>query len=227
MSKRKENPTTKENITNDIQKADAVRLSFDEIIKNNLVESELINRATAQGVDLYTCPLNPWKALLQEVGVILWSSDRKELKIDKQIHYNGCVRPSNYNMYDIYKIKQLCNVYIYISHKYNKLISISYFAYMCNMMCNDMYSILDINNHPESLTEFNNTRSEILKMIYNERENNIKEKCFESASPVGVIAIANREYNWSGTGQNNGITTGQAQRLDALPDISGLKALNG
>ena len=110
MSKKKAEQAEEKNITNDIQKADAVRLSFDEIINNNLIESELINRATAQGIDLYNCPLNPWKALLQEVGAILWSSDRKALKIDKQVHYNGCVRPSNYNMYDIFKIKQLCNV---------------------------------------------------------------------------------------------------------------------
>ena len=226
MSRKKENTTIKENITNDIQKADAVKMSFDDIIKNNLIEKTIEDRATYNNIDLQNCPLNHWKMILQEAGFLLWGEDRKPLRIEQGIVYHGAVRPSGKNTYDMYKIKKVCDVYVYLSHKYNKIISMPYFSYLLYMLGNELYNLLDNNQHNESLTEFNNIRTEILKKIYSEREENIKEKCLEASSPVGYIAIGNTEYGWNG-GTTQGITTGQAQRLDALPDLSGLKALNG
>lgn len=226
MSKRKENQTTKENTTNDIQKADAVRMSFNEIIKQNLIEKTIEDRATYNNIDLQNCPLNHWKMILQETGFLLWGEDRKPLRIEQGIIYHGAVRPSGKNTYDMQKIKKVCDIYIYLSHKYNKIISMSYFSYLLFMLGNELYNLLDNNQHNESLTEFNNIRTEILKKIYSEREENIKEKCLESSSPVGYIAIGNTEYGWNG-GTAQGIQTGTAQRLDTLPDLSGLKALKG
>lgn len=226
MSRKKENFTTKENITNDIQKADAVRMSFNEIIKKNLIEKTIEDRATYNNIDLQNCPLNHWKMILQETGFLLWGEDRKPLRIEQGIIYHGAVRPSGKNTYDMHKIKKVCDVYVYLSHKYNKIISMSYFSLLLFMFGTELYNLLDNNQHSESLTEFNNIRTEILKMIYSEREENIKEKCLEASSPVGYIAIGNTEYGWNG-GATQGITTGQAQRIDTLPDLSGLKALNG
>lgn len=226
MSRKKENQTTKENITNDIQKADAVQLSFDEIIKNDLIAKTIEDRATYNNIDLQNCPLNHWKMILQETGFLLWGEDRKTLRIEQGIIYHGAVRPSGKNTYDMQKIKKVCDIYIYLSHKYNKIISMSYFSYLLFMLGNELYNLLDNKQHNESLTEFNNIRTEILKKIYSEREENIKEKCLESSSPVGYIAIGNTEYGWNG-GTAQGIQTGTAQRLDSLPDLSGLKALKG
>ena len=220
MSRKKENTTTKENITNDIKKADAVRLSYDDIINNNLIEQTLTDRATQQGIDLYNCSLNPWKALLQEVGALLFA-DRDILKKPHPINKNLN------NIYDLYKINKITDIYLYLSKKYNKLVSVLSLSLLLNMNCTGLFNLLNNNNHLYSSAEFNTLRNDLYKKIYISREENIKDKCFEVSSPVGVIALANNEFGWNTGGQNNSITDQQTKPLNSLPSLQDIKALKG
>lgn len=201
-------------------------MDFEYIIKNNLIEQTLLNQAAAQNIDLYECKINPFKALLQETGAILFS-DKKILRLNRYNNnkYNIPVPTNEYNM--IY-INKICDIYIYISQKYNKCIGISYFGYLLNMNYNDIYNVLNINTHDNNIEyngiNFNNLRNNIIKRLRAERENNLKEKCIESPGAVGAIAIGNVENGWNLTpGQrsqdnnnNNMISVNSLPQINAI-----------
>lgn len=71
---------------------------------------------------------------------------------------------------------------------------------------------------------FNNIKLVIYKRLKGEREENLKEKCFESPGAVGTIAIGNVENGWNLTpGQkaitqdnNNILSLGQLPTLKAV-----------
>lgn len=200
--------------------------SVDDIIKNNLIENTMLQQAELSNINLYVCALNPWKAILQETGAILFH-DRKILKLNKYI-INKYNIPQPTNEINIIYINNLCDVYIYLSHKYNKLINMSYFGYMLNMTYNDIYCLLNSNTHDSNNiingVNVNTIRINIYKRLKAEREENLKEKCFESPGAVGTIAIGNVENGWNltpgqkaiNTADNNILSLGQLPTLKAI-----------
>ena len=75
-----------------------------------------------------------------------------------------------------------------------------------------MYKILNTNSdynyiNKSECDEFNNLRLYILKGLKSEREENLKEKCFESPGAVGTIAIGNIENGWNLSPGQKAITT--------------------
>lgn len=201
-------------------------LSYREIIDKNLIENTLLSIAEVNSFDLFTCPLNQFKYCLQETGKKLFF-DRNILKIEEGVllnHFN--YKP---NMIDIYKLSELCNIYINLSHKYNKLIHLTYYGYMINMYSTELYNILNDNNsynndfivlnsmyEAEKLTL---TKSSIYKRLKEEREQNIKERCYESNSAVGYIALGNTEFGWNAGQQAQSITTNIIS-VSALPQLN-------
>ena len=79
-------------------------------------------------------------------------------------------------------------------------------------------------NNNEVCKDFNNLSISIYKRLKGEREENLKEKCFESPGAVGTIAIGNVENGWNLTpGQkaitqdnNNILSLGQLPTLKAI-----------
>jgi len=209
----------------------AAPMDFEYIIKNNMIENTLLSLADQQGVDIYECKINPFKALLQETGAILFPYKTNILKI-KMIYdvnenvYN--IKRYNY-IYNIKYLYDIYNQYCYISHKYNKLISIMYYCYLCNIPYTTMYKILNTNSdynyiNKSECENFNQLRLYILKGLASEREENLKEKCFESPGAVGTIAIGNVENGWNltpgqkaiNTADNNILSLGQLPTLKAI-----------
>lgn len=219
-------------------------LTFYEIIQNNSIEKTLRDQAAAAGVDLYTCALNTWKALLQEVGSLLFPKSARVLKVQimrEKSAYN--IKNVNY-IYDLNKINVICDHYIYLSHKYNKLIAILYFSYLLNIDNDILYSVLKNNNRdniyniiPDNINDnidiniynnfvysanyFNTLKIKIYKKLKTERENNLKEKCFEAPGAVGAIAIGNTENGWNLTpGQKSAADHGEELlSIDSLPEL--------
>lgn len=222
-------------------------LTFYEIIQNNSIEKTLQDQAAAAGVDLYECNLNTWKALLQEAGALLFPKTARVLKVQimrEKSAYN--IKNVNY-IYDLNKINIICDHYIYLSHKYNKLIAVLYFSYLLNIDNDILYSVLKNNNRDNniyniipdninnnidiniyndfvySVSYFNTLKIKIYKKLKTERENNLKEKCFEAPGAVGAIAIGNTENGWNLTpGQKSTADhDGELLSIDNLPDLLG------
>lgn len=202
-------------ITDQEEKNAPGNMEFENIIKNNMVENTIKSLADQQNIDLYECKLNPFKALLQETGAILFPGNQLKIKVCTHKNYN--IPCYNY-IYDFRKLDKLCNIYIYLSHKYNKIINVLYFGYLCNIYNNNIYTILstnnnyncydnDDNNNNNCIREFNNIKTSIYKRLKNEREENLKEKCIESVGAVGVIAVGNVENGWNLSPGQKSITT--------------------
>ena len=204
----------------------AAPMDFEYIIKNNMIENTLLSLANQQGIDIFSCALNPWKALLMECGALLFPGN--ELKIFINIHDNNYnnISCKNY-VYDFNKLNTVCNIYIHLSYKYNKIINVLYYGLLCNIKNNSIYTILSTNhnyNNNEVCKDFNNLSISIYKRLKGEREENLKEKCFESPGAVGTIAIGNVENGWNLTpGQkaitqdnNNILSLGQLPTLKAI-----------
>lgn len=202
----------------------AAPMDFEYIIKNNMIENTLLSLADHQGIDIFSCALNPWKALLMETGAILFSHN--ELKIKVNTHNINNIPCINY-IYDFNKLNIVCDVYVYISYKYNKLINVLYYGCLCNIKNNNIYTILSSGNNYNDLEiakDFNNIKISIYKRLKCEREENLKEKCFESPGAVGTIAIGNVENGWNlapgqkaiNTADNNILSLGQLPTLKAI-----------
>lgn len=192
-------------------------MDFDSIVSNNIIQDTLEAQADAQGADLDKMPLGSWKALLQEVGAIVFS-DREVFKIPHPIN------PKLNKVYDLKKIDKACDIYLYISNKYNKLISILNFSYFLNIDCDTLYDILNNNKRPQSSIEFSTTRNQIIKKLSRSREECLKDKAFSCSSPVGVIALGNTEFAWNGNGGQ--IEQGQQKQLavDSLPTLQAIES---
>ena len=204
----------------------AAPMDFEYIIKNNMIENTLLSLANQQGIDIFSCALNPWKALLMECGALLFPGN--ELKIFINIHDNNYnnISCKNY-VYDFNKLNTVCNIYIHLSYKYNKIINVLYYVLLCNIKNNSIYTILSTNhnyNNNEVCKDFNNLSISIYKRLKCEREENLKEKCFESPGAVGTIAIGNVENGWNltpgqkaiNTADNNILSLGQLPTLKAI-----------
>lgn len=209
-----------------IETATGQRLGFTEIIQGNYIESVLQSVADKNGIEnIMSCPLNPWKALLQETGFLLWGKDRKALKLDKPTHFHGSINSSNYNIYDLNKLNIICDIYIFLSHKYNKLISILNFGYFLNIDSTLIYNILNADYHTQSLDEFNTRRNEIMQKLSINRHENLKDKCYESNGAIGVIAIGNTEYGWNGNGNGNeNGPNNKTLSISTLPQLNAIES---
>ena len=215
----------KKNINQDTP-GTAAPMDFEYIIKNNMIENTLLSLADQQGIDIFSCALNPWKALLMECGALLFPGN--ELKIYINIHDNNYNNiPCKNYVYDFNKLNTVCNIYIHLSYKYNKIINVLYYGLLCNIKNNSIYTILGTNhnyNNNEVCKDFNNISISIYKRLKGEREENLKEKCFESPGAVGTIAIGNVENGWNltpgqkaiNTADNNILSLGQLPTLKAI-----------
>ena len=167
-----------------------VVIKSDQIeIYNNDFEEAIAAACEEFGIeDLKREGQRPWKAVLQYVGKRVFP-DTTVLKSNKRVMHTGNYIPTNNNSYDYELLNILCDYYIMLSNKYNKLISIVAFSYMCNMN----QDIIDkwADNEPSS------TSFHIWKKLRHNREDCLKDKNYDSNNVVGAISIGNQEYNWN------------------------------
>lgn len=158
-------------------------------IYNNDFEEAIAAACEEFGIeDLKHEGQRPWKAVLQYVGKRVFP-DTTVLKSNKRVLYQGNSIPTNNNSYDYELIDALCDYYIMLSNKYNKLISIIAFSYMLNIPTNTIDVWKD--TEPSTLT------FKIWKKLSLNREDCLKDKNFDSNNVVGAISIGNQEYNWN------------------------------
>lgn len=126
-----------------------------------------------------------WKAVLQLVGKEVFSNKNILKSKELQIH-DGNTIPTNNNRYDYNILNSLCDYYIFISNKYNKIASIEGFSYFTNIE----RRVINSWKHHES----NSLSRCIYEKISDTRLDNFKDNALDNPNVIGTIAVGNWEY---------------------------------
>lgn len=128
-----------------------------------------------------------WKAVMHYVGKRVFP-DNKVLKDKNTVWLEGNRIPTNNNRYDYNILNILCDYYIQLSRRYNKLISTVAFSEMVNIPTTTMDLWRD--------TEPSTATFKIWKKLQNDREDSLKDKAVDSGNVMGVFQVGRREYQW-------------------------------
>ena len=180
------------------------------IIHRSELDEAIYSACQELGIeDLKSEGQRPWKAVLMLVGERLFK-DTKILKQSNNIYNNTGLlnnNPSNCNAYDYDKLLKLCDDYILLSSKYNKLVSTMAFSFMCCIPTTtiDLWKDADPSD----------SRFKIWKKLQANREDCLKDKGYDSNNVVGTISIGNTEFGWSMPGVRD--SQKSTQTAAALP----------
>ena len=191
----------------------------DIVIYDNDIEEAIFEACDKFDIDdLKKEGQRPWKAVLQYVGKRVFP-DKSILK-SKTLHtYNNNNIPTNNNSYNHELINNLCDYYILLSDKYNKLVSTVAFGYFVNIP-------------KDTIDEWKNTdlsslTFRIWKKLQENREDCLKDKNYDSSNVVGAISIGNTEFGWNMPGvsressKSNRLSLEDIQNnIQSLPDLS-------
>lgn len=194
------------------QVEDVILINIDDVvIYHDDVEVAIAQACEKLGIDdLKKEGQRPWKAVLQLVGKTLFP-DNKILK-DKGLYSNNNNNiMTNNNRFNYKLLNELCDYYVILSNRYNKLISIVAFSYMINI---DATTIDEWKNAEPSSLNFL-----IYKKLRLNREDCLKDKNYDSNNVVGAISIGNTEYNWNMPGVNRPFENPKALSFSELPKL--------
>lgn len=207
-------------------------MSFQKIANISYIDNMLWDAATVLDIDnIKECNINEFKAILQYAGARLFPKKSNILKIENNIFINGYNKLTNNNMYDFYKLDIICDIYIFLSHKYNKLIHLTYYGYLINISASNIHDLLNKELHNSDINildnyvnlynsrKLNSIRIEILKKLKEERINNYIEKCY-NAGGLPLVASINHEFGWNqgGSNENNNISCLSVNELPQITD---------
>lgn len=132
-----------------------------------------------------------WKAVLEHVGKHIFP-DNSVLRDKSMVMLDNHTIPTDCNRYNYNILSVLCDYYIYLSNKYNKLVSSVAFAYFVNIPTNtvDTWGYLG-----ESENGLSNLGFMIWKKLQDNRLDCIKDKTYDNGNVTGSIAVGNWEYS--------------------------------
>lgn len=139
-----------------------------------------------------------WKAVCHYVGKRVFP-DRKMFRNNGLVNIDGNIIPSNCNRYDTDILNILCDYYILLSRRYNKIISTVAFSEFVNIP----RDTIDTWGWEGNRNKLNNSGSKIHKKLHNEREDALKDKCLDNGNVMGTFQVGRREYNWDVPGVSN------------------------
>lgn len=164
--------------------------------------------------DMSLEPQGKWNAALLYINKYVFNGTNK-LKLNKP--YDNCnhidnLSKSNCNAYDVDKVNDLCNIYIYLCEMYDKEISIMGF---CKLSGIEWATIgLWAHEKPSS------PRFAIYQKLHREREESLSNKLVTGGrNPVGVIAVLNRQFGWASPYTADSNRQKQALTADQLPQL--------
>ena len=144
-------------------------------------------------------------------------NDNSILK-DKQLYDNTCML-TNYNRYNYNILNNICDEYIYISDKYNKLCSTVAFSNWCNIDCGVIDNWrLNKESSPKSY--------EIWQKLQGIRKDCIKDRAYDNKSPVGAMFVGNNEFGMNQPGIGYEATQARALTANELPQLGGANSQN-
>lgn len=128
-----------------------------------------------------------WKAVMHYVGKRVFP-DNKVLKDKNTVWLEGNRIPTNNNRYDYNILNILCDYYIQLSRRYNKLISTVAFSEFANINV----GVIDQWREQEPTSP----SYEIWKKLQGNREDSLKDKAVDSGNVMGIFQVGRREYQW-------------------------------
>ena len=163
-----------------------------------------------------------WKAVLTYDGRLLFP-ERQILKDHtKPLYYTGRYY-QNCNRYDIELLLVLCDYYIFLSYKFNKVISIIGFSLLANIDYRLIYGWNTYyKNNMDNIGNDNSIVSvrgyEIYRRLSYQREDNLKDKAIDNGNVMGIFQVGRREYAWDMPGVREAAFT-PALSVDDLPRL--------
>ena len=99
------------------------------------------------------------------------------------------------NMYDIDKVEKVCDLYLYLCDKYDKIASIQGFSRLTGITQETLYY------WGRDGSKASARASEIYKKLSKERERTLSDRLASGkCNPVGVLGCLNHWHGWSGVG---------------------------
>ena len=159
---------------------------------------------------------NVWNGMLMYIQRNVFKGTDK-LKLSTYLDDSGCMK-STCNAYDIAKINELCDYYIFLCNKYDKEVSIVGFAKLTGINQDTFH---DWNNN---INKISRQGCEIYKKLSSEREESLSAKLVTGKqNPVGVLGVLNRHYQWNMPGVSRETASKQALTAADLPKLGGDK----
>lgn len=199
---------------------EAVVVSLGEIeIYENDFEIAIAEACEKYGIeDLVKEGQTRWKAVMHYVGKRVFP-DTKMLKDKQTVWLEGNRIPTNNNRYDYDILDILCDYYIQLSRRYNKLISAVAFAEFININV----GVIDQWREQESSTP----SYQIWKKLQDDREDSLKDKAVDSGNVMGVFQVGRREYQWDMPGVREDARKSIAQTPDEIAARYGIEGGSG
>ena len=183
-----------------------------EIYEND-IERALAEACDRERIDdLLEVGQRQWKAVMRTVGKILFP-DTKVLRDKQYILLEGNNIPTNNNRFDYDIINKLCDYYMYISDRYNKLISAEAFSLFINTPRDTIGSWKDNDN------KLSNMSFHIYKKIKDNRLDCIKDNSYDNGNVTGTMFVGNAEYGLNLPGVSKETSRKQVLTAADLPQL--------
>ena len=159
---------------------------------------------------------NVWNGMLMYICRNVFKGTDK-LKINTYLDDRSCMK-STCNAYDIDKINDLCDYYVFLCNQYDKEVSIIGFAKLTGINQDTFH---DWNNNINKISQ---KGCEIYKKLSTEREESLSAKLVTGKqNPVGVLGVLNRHYQWNMPGVSREQASKKALTAADLPKLGGDK----
>lgn len=175
-------------------------------------KSAILQACEEQGIeDLKKEGQRPWKAVCRRVGEILFPDN--DVLRDHRLYANNskAVEYSTNNRFDYILLNAICDEYIYWSDIYNKLCSTVAYSYVVNIPT----TTIDLWRGTEPSSE----SFKIWQKLQGNRKDCIKDKAYDSNSPVGSMFVGNNEFGMNQPGIGVEATQRIAQKAEDLPKL--------
>ena len=162
--------------------------------------------------DMVKEPQSRWNACLMYVGKhVFYKTDK--LKLNKYIDDDRFLMKTNCGMYDLDKVDEIADIYIYLCSLYDKECSIVGFSILTGISRD---TLQDWGADQRKLSPKAFYISQKLRAF---REESLSNKLTTVKNPVGVLAILNRHYQWNLPGVSKERSSGAALTADELPQL--------
>lgn len=200
MAKRK---TDDNDILEKVQDAGPKSIEYYE----SSIEAALIEFSEREGFENpRDMPSNVWDAALMYCHKKCIVRD--DLMLYKKDNNNINYTPNSSYQYDIDKITELVELYIYLCNKYNKQCTVIGFSFLSGVS-DETISQWGRNDKVTS------NRVGIYKRLHNQREHILSNKLFDNGNAVAQISILNHYYGWN----LPGVSREQAKPSLSVDDI--------
>lgn len=192
----------------------AVNCNGVEIYENEFMIA-LEEACMEEGIeDLVEVSQRRWKAVLRNVGKRMFPDHSKTLRDKNIVFLEGNKIPTNNNRFDYDVINALCDYYMYLSDRYDKLISAEGFSLFLNIP-RETISRWNVED------KLSKTSYHIYKKIQETRLECIKDNAYDNGNVTGTMYVGNVEFGTNMPGVSREQTVKQALTAADLPRLNG------